>query len=716
MVKKNAENTEEKKELPQLGKLITDLNKKFGNNAISLGFPKDDGGLYKSIERISTGSISLDIALGGGLPLGRFIELSGGYSSTKTTQSLHMVREAQKHGLTCAFLDIEGTTDEAFCGAIGVDFKSLLYSRPDSMEEALQLLVDLQKSGVVHFAVLDSIAACMASEKELESSMDETVRMGIPQQLFGEYFRKFNMNNNRLVREGNRPFTVIGINQIREKIGCFHYTARVLLSDGNYEMIGKIVNQKLPLEVMAYNPETGNIEPKKITNWFNNGTQEENFTTLFFDSIGGNGIGSYLPCTPNHRILTPTGYVEAKDLKVGDKSIQFLRQWVPSEVQESFIIGSLLGDGCIRKAKKGSYSFRYTHCKEQREYSEWKSNFFDGNFRIRLDGVSEYSSKTSGAYEKFRHHFYHNDVKKRYVPTDIVLDPLSLAIWYQDDGYLGDSCKLSVNFCTNCFCLEAINTLCQALRNVGIESKFHRIKKENHEEYVITLGRKQTKMFFDLVAPYIHPSMAYKVIEGYECGTALNTLDMGTKNYGWVKREAVLTKKSTRNLDKHHNKYDIEVEGNHNYIVSDVVVHNSYGDPEYTPGGRAKEFASSIIIRLRRGDWITEGYGESKEVVGQVTKFKIEKNKTYRRMQTGEFDFYFSKNGADIREFHNDNYKEVIVCAVEWGVIERAGAWFKYKDKKYQGLPELVKTLRSDKNLINSLKDEIMEIALRKID
>lgn len=211
---------QKKSKSPELMKLIDSMNKKFGQNAVTIGFPKSEEGNVKGIERIPTGSISLDIALGGGLPLGRFIEISGAFSSTKTTQCLHMIASAQRAGLVCALIDVEGTTDEAFATAIGIDFDSLIYSRPDGMEEALQLLLDLQKSGEVHFAVLDSIAA-MSTNKEQETSMEETVRMGIPQQLLGEYFRKYQANNNRLEREGKRPFTIIGINQLREKIGAY---------------------------------------------------------------------------------------------------------------------------------------------------------------------------------------------------------------------------------------------------------------------------------------------------------------------------------------------------------------------------------------------------------------------------------------------------------------------------------------------------------------
>lgn len=338
----------------EINKLVNDLNKKFGVNCVTLGFPKDAEDSYKKIERIPTGSLTLDIALGGGLPLGRFIEISGAYSSTKTTQCLHIVANAQKYGLTCAYLDVEGTTDEDYMRAVGIDYDNIIYSRPDGMEEALQLLIDLQKSGLVDLAVLDSIAA-MSPTKEQDTSMEETVRMGIPQQLLGEYFRKFQAFNNRLVREGNRPFTMIGINQLREKIGA-------------------------------------------------------------------------------------------------------------------------------------------------------------------------------------------------------------------------------------------------------------------------------------------------------------------------------------------------------------------YGDPEYTPGGRAKGFACSVDIRLRRGDYITEGTGSDKAIVGQVVKFKVDKNKTYKRMQVGEFDFYFAENMSDVPEYFNDNFKEIIILGVEWGLIERAGAWFSYKDKKYQGMKALIEAFKEEPETVETLKEELMNL------
>lgn len=339
---------------PEVLKVVSDLNKKFGDNTIQVGISEKKS----VVKRIPTGSIALDIALGGGIPEGRFIEISGNESSTKTTQTCHIIREAQKLGYVVAFFDVEGTSDTAYFEQLGIDVDSMIYSRPDSMEEATEAMLQLQRSGLVTFGVIDSIAS-MTPNKEAASKMDESVRMGIPQQLLAEFFRKWQANNNRLCREGKTPFTLIGINQLREKIGA-------------------------------------------------------------------------------------------------------------------------------------------------------------------------------------------------------------------------------------------------------------------------------------------------------------------------------------------------------------------YGDPEYTPGGKAKNFFSSVNLRLRRGDWISEGKGDNKSVVGQVVKFKIEKNKTYKRMQTGEFDFYFSdENSADVKSLYNDNFKEIVMCGVEWGVIERRGAWFYYNDHKYQGIDSLIEDFKTQPEMVEEIKKQVIDLATK---
>lgn len=206
----------------ELAKLLNDINKKFGDNAINVGFKKnEDTEELTEMERIPTGNISLNVALGGGIPRGRFTHICGMLSCTKTSLSLHIIREAQKLGYVCSFYDGEGTTDEAYMKHIGIDTESLIYSRPDGLEECMQSILDLQKSGLVHLALIDSIES-LPPTKEYESTMQDTVQLGIKPKLLGEFFRKYQAGNNRLVRERKKPFTLIGLNQVREKIGVTH--------------------------------------------------------------------------------------------------------------------------------------------------------------------------------------------------------------------------------------------------------------------------------------------------------------------------------------------------------------------------------------------------------------------------------------------------------------------------------------------------------------
>ena len=133
--------------------------------------------------------------------------------------------------------------------------------------------------------------------------------------------------------------------------------------------------------------------------------------------------------------------------------------------------------------------------------------------------------------------------------------------------------------------------------------------------------------------------------------------------------------------------------------------------PLYTVGGRAIPFYASIDVFLRRGDWIIEGKGENKRIVGQVVKFKTEKNKTYKQQQTGEFDFYFddSEDGHKMAEI--DNFKEIIIAGIEWGIIERAGSWMKYKGENLaQGADNTVIYLRKNPKIFESIKIELFDL------
>ena len=188
---------------------LSQIEKQFGKGSIMRL-----GGLDSTaaLEAISTGSISIDAALGvGGLPRGRVIEIFGPESSGKTTLALHAIAEAQKLGGTAAFVDAEHALDANYARKLGVDVENLLVSQPDSGEQALEIAEVLIRSGAIDIVVIDSVAA-LVPRAELEGEMGEA-QMGLQARLMSQALRKLT----GIVSKSKT--CLIFINQIREKIG-----------------------------------------------------------------------------------------------------------------------------------------------------------------------------------------------------------------------------------------------------------------------------------------------------------------------------------------------------------------------------------------------------------------------------------------------------------------------------------------------------------------
>ena len=206
-----ADKTEDKAELTgkakALGLALDQIEKQFGKGSIM----KLGEGTNTDVECIPTGSISLDLALGGGLPKGRIIEIYGPESSGKTTLALHAIAEVQKTGGTAAFVDAEHALDPAYAKKLGVKVENLLVSQPDNGEQALEITETLVRSNAVDIIVVDSVAA-LVPRAEIEGDMGDS-HMGLQARLMSQALRKLTGVINR------SNVTIIFINQIRMKIG-----------------------------------------------------------------------------------------------------------------------------------------------------------------------------------------------------------------------------------------------------------------------------------------------------------------------------------------------------------------------------------------------------------------------------------------------------------------------------------------------------------------
>ncbi|WP_343601315.1 intein-containing recombinase RecA [Mycobacterium sp.] len=582
------------------------------------------------ISVIPTGSIALDVALGiGGLPRGRIVEIYGPESSGKTTVALHAVANAQAAGGIAAFIDAEHALDPDYAQKLGVDTDSLLVSQPDTGEQALEIADMLIRSGALDILVIDSVAA-LVPRAEIEGEMGDS-HVGLQARLMSQALRKMTGALN------NSGTTAIFINQLREKIGvmfgCGSWYTNVTLADGSTEKLGKIVNQKMDVEVLSYDFESGRIVPRKVTNWFNNGKTEEFLHFKVDRAGGGTGRGhASLAMTRNHLIRTRGGWREAEDIAVGDR-VMLAQPSMLSDQQWEVVLGSLMGDGCLsRPVRQDSESarLRMGHGAKQSEYLDWKVSLLENIPHCRTSNgkgavfadftpLSELHELMSAMYLDDRKKFLSEEYLK-------ALTPLALAIWYMDDGSFslrskglqqrtqGGSGRIEI-------CVEAMSEGSQVrlrdyLRDTqGLDVRLRKAGAAGKS--VLVFSTQATARFQELIAPYIHPSMAYKLLPRFRGQFSVAPQFVAPTMQLMPARVTEIEPKMDYPI---MSRFDIEVEGSHNYFADGVMVHNS---PETTTGGKALKFYASIRLDVRRIETLKDGT----DAVGNRTKAKIVKNK-----------------------------------------------------------------------------------------
>jgi recombination protein RecA len=657
------------------------------------------------IEVIPTGSIALDVALGiGGLPRGRIIEIYGPESSGKTSLALHAIANAQKAGGIAAIIDAEHALDPDYAQALGVDTDALLVSQPDTGEQALEIADMLIRSGALDLIVIDSVAA-LVPRAEIEGEMGDS-HVGLQARLMSQALRKI---TGALSNSGT---TAIFINQLREKIGvffgCGSYDTEVTLADGTQEQIGKIVEQKMPVEVLSYDQELGRIVPKKVVNWFDNGETDHFLEITVGRAASGPGRRkAKLSMTSNHLIRTPGGWREAGELMAGDR-VMLAETHRLSPQQWQVVLGSVMGDGnlspCVNRQAFAA-RFRLGHGPKQVAYLDWKASLFANISKsrsVRPNGSVHLDFSPLAELHELRQAVYFGDGKKHLSEEYLkALTPLALAIWYMDDGCFtvrskgvqarteGGSGRVEV--CVDAMTAGTRERLVDYLRDThGLDVKL--VTRGKNQQQVLRFTTGGSARFQEIVAPYVHPSMAYKLLPRFQGQFALDPEFVEpTMHPVPAPILGIRIKPKTKSM----HRFDIEVEGSHNYLADGVVVHNS---PETTTGGKALKFYASVRLDIRRIETLKDG----QDAVGNRTRVKVVKNKVSPPFKQAEFDILYGQGIS--RE------GSLIDLGVEQGIVRKSGAWYTYEaDQLGQGKENSRTFLRDNPDLADEIEKKIKE-------
>lgn len=282
------------------------ITKQFGDGSImKLGEAKK-----VDVELLPSGALSLDLALGGGYPKGRIIEIYGPESSGKTTLTLHAIAEIQKQGGTAAFIDAEHALDPAYAKKLGVDTDNLLVSQPDNGEQALEIAETLVRSNAVDLIVVDSVAA-LVPQAEIDGDMGDS-HMGLQARLMSQALRKLTGIINK------SKATVIFINQIRMKIGVMFGNPETTTGGNALKFYASVrldirrIGQLKVGEDIIGNRTKVKIVKNKIA---------PPFRTAEFDIMYNEGIsktGDVLDLAAQHGVVGKSGaWYDYKDGKIG---------------------------------------------------------------------------------------------------------------------------------------------------------------------------------------------------------------------------------------------------------------------------------------------------------------------------------------------------------------------------------------------------------------
>lgn len=571
--------------MSNVAEVMKKMKKDYGQSITTMGNEH-----YADTPRIPTGIFPFDLASGGGFPMGRVSIVFGPESSNKTNVVLKAIAQCQRlyPEKTCVFVDAESGYDPIWAALMGVDTEKLIVVHPEYAEQAVDMMEAFLYSSDCSLVALDSIAA-LSTQNEIESSA-EKMAVGGASLVIGKLFKKATVAFNRMRNQGHMPPALIGINQIRHKIGvmfgdpeCLHADTLVNFVDGRSIPIRKVVEEKIDSPIWAFNEDSGQFfESKILSHHYNGEAKDGDFLVVSAQGVDTkNGVFS-ATVTYTHKFLTFDGWKTAGELEVGELLLTKYRSVISGTLQD-FLAGALCGDATLFKPNAGLNCGLKFQDSQNPEYAAWKASLLEPFFNVTgSDGKFVISptydlGKFGEQFSGCRH------------PQGLFnnFSWLGFAVWIMDDGhYNRDRYTLSVGrFKDDEQTKEYIS---ECLHDLGLDHAW------NGKNIVFTVSA--SKEIAIKCREYAPDCMDYKFPEQVVgTGTVLYLKNKGVQYLATYTPVTSVVQASSRKY-RDRGLYDLHVEGHHNYLCGNMdngfVVHNTM------PGGNAIKFASSFTVRL----------------------------------------------------------------------------------------------------------------------
>jgi recombination protein RecA len=655
---------------------------------------------------IHTGVLMYDFVVGGGVAPGRFSILPGREGSGKSTIIDNLAAVCSLQGVPIYWFDAEAALDPNYVGRIfaryGLRFQDMLgvrdpktgnwvlpprirYSQDSIGEHVFKTIHSICKMlPIVRQRPQDGVWFKFLEVKGRPGRWVEDEREGKPQFLFlidswpallteamdenhdrspmAEQARMF-ASYIRLIKApvSQRNCLMMSVNQIRQKPGvtqgCLHGDVVVPLVDGRSLTMQEIVDSQIQGQVWSLDETTGKMEPKNITGWHDNGMVEnaEDWITIQGQAVDTpNGVVGFT-VTPDHEVKIGAGkrWKKAKAVRVGDKLLTKRVDVINGTLRE-FMLGKFVGDcGLYADKRAGNAAFKLANA-EQPEYLEWTRSKLEPHFQFReykhARGNRVYGTQATA---ELRTWFDRLEGRRSFRAVTKEFTALSLAVWYMDDGHLA---QRSTNSYSAVFTFKRFrdenseaSAISRMLERFDLEHTMHK------DCISASLTAAGTKHLCALVAPYIPPSMQYKLIPEYRGQYQEFELD-STPEVVPVEVLVTSVNRGSPRMFRSRRKFDITVADNHNYMVGNkyngVIVHNS---PDYEPGGNALHYFTDVRTQIMRVSPGTLGvgkgtYSEEPGLAGGVDKYvyarlKNTKNKSFTPFRESTIRIRFEHDG-----------------------------------------------------------------------